>query len=178
MAECQVGYMLALNAAIEAARSGDSVRGFAVVADEVRKLSNNTTEATSRIQHLLTNIEKDSHRAVHTMQVNTAQTKQNLNQVEEAGETFTHIVGSLNGVCELTKEGSNLVSHQHQIAKKIHGRIVEINGNIANLVTIARQSISDNSDLAQYSVQLAAVVGKALQSESAQQPSNDDIELF
>ena len=170
--------LLALNAAIEAARAGDSGRGFAVVADEVRKLSSNTTDVTSRIQHLLSNIDKDGQRAVQTMKQSTTQANQNLMQMEEAGEAFTHIVESLNSVCKFGMEGSRLVAHQHEIAKEIHGRVVEINANIANLVTIARQSISDNSDLAQYSVQLSGVVGNGLEGEKHKPFGKDEIELF
>lgn len=42
--------LLALNASIEAARAGEAGRGFAVVADEISKLADQSSQAVSRIQ--------------------------------------------------------------------------------------------------------------------------------
>lgn len=51
--------LLALNAAIEAARAGEHGRGFAVVAEEVRKLAENSGEAASRIDDLISKTQED-----------------------------------------------------------------------------------------------------------------------
>jgi len=49
--------LLALNAAIEAARAGENGKGFAVVAEEVKQLAEQSTEAVSRIQHMVVQIQ-------------------------------------------------------------------------------------------------------------------------
>jgi len=65
--------LLSFNATIEAARAGESGRGFAVVASEVRALADRTSEATSNINRMLSEIEKEIGSAVQS--VETAETE-------------------------------------------------------------------------------------------------------
>lgn len=60
--------LLALNAAIEAARAGESGRGFAVVADEVRELAKRTGDATSQIEVMIQEVQKETAASVSAME--------------------------------------------------------------------------------------------------------------
>ena len=162
--------LLALNAAIEAARAGEHGRGFAVVADEVRNLSSRTTEATGQIQELLETIRSDSEEAVATMGQSMEHSRQNLARVGEAGETFSAIAATLTETRAHSTASAELADQQQALARTIHTRIAEINDNINQLVAIARQNISDNSDLAQFSVQLAALVERGIGESEAEAP--------
>lgn len=177
--------LLALNAAIEAARAGEHGRGFAVVADEVRKLSQSTTEVTNRMQKLLATIEVDSSDALRAMEESVQQSRTNLEQVSEAGVSFSEIVSAFNTIQQYNSECSVMAGAEMERAHEIHHGINKINDNISNLVKIARQSISDNSDLAQYSVQLTALVNNNLRLDKLPQSgapgqagATDDVELF
>ncbi|HEB59752.1 MAG TPA: hypothetical protein ENJ01_11050, partial [Gammaproteobacteria bacterium] len=176
--------LLALNAAIEAARAGEHGRGFAVVADEVRNLSSRTTEATGQIQTLLETIRSDSDAAVVTMDESMENSRQNLTRVGEAGEAFANIAATLTATQGHGAEAADLADQQQAMARVIHDRIAEIRENIGQLVAIARQNISDNGDLAQFSVQLAALVeqGIGAKAGAAVPPPHTDaageVELF
>lgn len=60
--------LVSINAEIESARAGEHGKGFVVVAQEVRALSEQTQEATSRIQGAVKSVSETSERADLTMQ--------------------------------------------------------------------------------------------------------------
>jgi len=84
--------LLALNAAIEAARAGEHGRGFAVVADEVRKLAEQSSEAAQQIGGIIGEIQKETVRAVHSMDKGTKEVTAGTAVVEKTGDTIEQVV--------------------------------------------------------------------------------------
>jgi methyl-accepting chemotaxis protein len=82
--------ILALNAAVEAARAGEQGRGFAVVASEVRSLAGRSAEAAKEIKSLI-------GASVERVEQGTA-------LVDQAGETMTAVVDSIQRVTHIMAE--------------------------------------------------------------------------
>ena len=95
--------MLSFNATIESARAGDAGRGFAVVASEVRALAERTSEATSDINRMLQDVNKEIVTAVKNV---------------ETAEVETLIQG---GIRIATLEAAKLEILFTRIATVIHG---------------------------------------------------------
>jgi len=113
--------LLALNATIEAARAGDAGKGFAVVANEVKELARGTAEATDDIGRRIKAIQQDTDASVtaiqkirtivnriseiqsmiaHSVEEQTATTKEMGRLINECAGGGTEISRSISGVAQ------------------------------------------------------------------------------
>lgn len=111
--------LLALNAAIEAARAGEQGRGFAVVAEEVRKLAEQSQEAAKQIAELIGEIQGETEKAVVAMDEGTREVKIGAEVVNESGQAFQDIAGSVNQVTSQVKEMSQAIEHMAEGSQRI-----------------------------------------------------------
>ncbi|UNK16273.1 methyl-accepting chemotaxis protein [Paenibacillus sp. N3/727] len=115
--------LLALNAAIEAARAGEHGQGFAVVANHVRKLSEQSAISANKISVLITTIQSETEKAVHSMERATTEVFSGMDTVNSAGQSFEQIQQSVNEVVsqiqEVSSEVQNLASGTDHMLRSV-----------------------------------------------------------
>lgn len=133
--------LLALNAAIEAARAGQHGQGFAVVADEVRKLAEQSASSAQQIGQLITSIQKETEKAVQTMNAATVDVTNGIAAISAAGNSFVEIKGSVSDVAEQIGQVSAAAQQMLVGAEQVVGSIDVISG-IAQESSAGTQNIS------------------------------------
>lgn len=132
--------LLALNAAIEAARAGDAGRGFAVVADEVRKLAEESAHAAQRIAGLIGDIQKETNKAVNSMEESTKRVESGTQAVDRARRAFQDIYQANQVVTEET----NSISSSFVRVEEISQKIVQL---VREMSEISRQNEAETQEV-------------------------------
>jgi hypothetical protein len=88
----------------------------------------------------------------------------------------------VNEIKDFNDVTAQLTMQQFELSQSCHIKVSDINENIKSLANTAKQNISDNGDLSQYSSQLAYAVGKVIggvpEKIETKASNPDDIELF
>ena len=111
--------ILALNASIEASRAGEASRGFAVVADEVQKLAERSTNATKKIEVLVSTIQSDTNEAVMSMERSTTDVVGGALLAENAGAALDEIEQVSHQIASLVQNISGSSKEQTSVAGAI-----------------------------------------------------------
>ena len=95
--------LLALNASIEAARAGEAGKGFAVVADEINSLSQESTDATKKIDAILQDIIRTVEGVSKIMNKNTDIVMESNDKFKDTVDVFSSILQTSEEITEITR---------------------------------------------------------------------------
>ncbi|MHB8072555.1 methyl-accepting chemotaxis protein [Desulfosporosinus fructosivorans] len=156
--------LLALNAAIEAARAGEQGRGFAVVADEVRKLAEQSSDAAGKISGLVGEIQKETTKAVKTMNDGTAAVQDGITMVNSAGEAFQDILQGVNDFSKQAQDVADVVEKVGANTETIVSSIMEvanipkeIAGSLENVVAGTEEQSASMEEIRRAATSLAQI---------------------
>ncbi|WP_286297124.1 methyl-accepting chemotaxis protein [Vibrio apostichopi] len=136
--------LLALNAAIEAARAGEQGRGFAVVADEVRVLAQKTTQSTSEIETMISNLQSSSKTASNVIESCMSDMDMSVQQASSANSAMEEIQALILEISHMSTHISQAAAEQSETSGDIARNIEDIN-HIADASYQAMSSIAEAS---------------------------------
>ncbi|MDO8210518.1 methyl-accepting chemotaxis protein [Conexibacter sp. CPCC 206217] len=141
--------LLALNAAIEAARAGEQGRGFAVVAEEVRKLAEESQRAAASIGGLISEIQRETGRAVEVVETGGRQTQEGAATVEQARASFERIGGSVEDMHVRVEQIAGAI-------EQIAASALRMRESMGQVATVAEESSASSEQVSASTEQTSA----------------------
>ncbi len=126
--------LLALNATIEASRAGDAGRGFAVVASEIKNLANQTSAATTEIQHSIGHAVATSAKAIEAItEIGQA--------IDEISSVATNISAAMEQQALTTTQIAQNTGHVADSSQLVTDNLGKVKSGIENSGKTARDAL-------------------------------------
>lgn len=120
-------HILSLNASMHAASAGEAGRGLMVVVDEVQRLAENSREATSEIESLISNIQMETADTIHVINTVIEDVVSGTRLAEEAGERMEETRETTQSLVESVVRIARSATSQAKLAEGLRTRAGNIN---------------------------------------------------
>lgn len=138
--------LLSFNARIEASRAGQAGLGFGIVADEIRLLSEQTEEATARIQQVIASGENRMDRVAACLETTDHATVNGISTLHQATDIFQQtfaISEALTAQFETIRHLAESIASQSQIISR---RVDSLADSAQEVVSGTQQAVAANQE--------------------------------